>query len=463
MSSGKEKFMNLPEEYIFKMKNLLKDEYDDYISSFSDERLYGIRVNTIKMSVENFKNKNLYELSPVKWCEEGFYYNGANIRPSKNPYYYAGLYYLQEPSAMSTGAVADIKPGDRVLDICAAPGGKSTQAGARLSGEGILVTNDISTSRTKALLKNIELFGLTNAVVLNETPAKIADRFTDFFDKVIIDAPCSGEGMFRKDPDIIKAWNKKMIDFCISAQKEILEACARAVCAGGYIIYSTCTFNPDENERQIEAFLERHPEFELCEVPETFGLDYGRAEWTKSGDAKFRKCGRLWPHKAKGEGHFVAKMKKISGRERTDYSGHENNKIDGFEYFEKFVNDNIKNIEFNGDFETYGEKLYMLPKHLPSFNGIRVVRNGWYLGDIKKKRFEPSQAFAMGISRKNVCLTEELKDYDTAVKYLKGETLETSLNSDGWVLVIFDGLPLGWAKSQRGRLKNKYLPGWKWE
>ena len=455
--------MNLPEQYIEQMKALLGEEYYAYISSFEDDRLYGMRVNTLKMSVEDFKNKRLYELEPVSWCREGFYYNGADVRPSKSPYYHAGLYYLQEPSAMSTGSVADVKPGERILDICAAPGGKSTQVGAGLKGEGILVTNDISTSRTKALLKNVELFGLINAVVLNESPAKIAARFPDFFDKIIIDAPCSGEGMFRKDPDVIKAWGKNMTDFCTSAQYEILEACSKAVCSGGYIIYSTCTFNPDENERQIEAFLKRHPEFELCDIPSQLGLDSGRPEWTEGKDKMFKKCGRLWPHKTKGEGHFVAKMRKTEGAERTDFGGHENNKINGFEYFEDFVDENIKNVNFNGDFETYGEKLYMLPKHLPSFNGLRVVRNGWYLGDIKKNRFEPSQAFAMGLKGENVRLTEELKDYDTAVKYLKGETLETSLNDNGWVLITFDGLTLGWAKSQKGRLKNKYLAGWKWE
>lgn len=455
--------MNLPEEYIIQMKTLLGEEFDDYMASFDDERLYGIRVNTLKISIDDFKNKNLYELSPVKWCKEGFYYNGADVRPSKSPYYHAGLYYLQEPSAMSTGAVADVKPGERVLDVCAAPGGKSTQVGAKLEGRGILVTNDISASRTKALLKNVELFGLTNAVVLNESPDKIAARFPDFFDKVIIDAPCSGEGMFRKDPDVIKAWGKSMADFCVSTQREILEHCSKAVCAGGYIIYSTCTFNPDENERQIEAFLERHPEFELCDIPPEMGLDHGRPEWARSGNAELKKCGRLWPHKADGEGHFVAKLRKTAGRERTDFDGHRNNKIEGFEYFEEFLAKNITGVKFDGDFETYGEKLYMLPKGLPSFNGLRVVRNGWYLGDIKKKRFEPSQAFAMGLNDENVHLTESLTGYDAAVKYLKGETLETKLDEDGWVLVTFDGLTLGWAKSQKGRLKNKYLAGWKWE
>ena len=454
--------MNLPEEYTQRMKELLKDEFDDYMASFNDERLYGIRVNTLKMSVDDFYNKKLYELEPVQWCKEGFYYNGADVRPSKSPYYHAGLYYLQEPSAMSTAAVADIQPGERVLDVCAAPGGKSTQAGAKLKGEGMLVTNDISTSRTKALLKNVELFGLTNAVVLNESPDRIADRFPMFFDKIIIDAPCSGEGMFRKDADVIKAWGKSMSDFCLSAQYEILEACARAVCDGGYIIYSTCTFDPAENENQIDAFLTRHPEFELFEIPPELGLDRGRAEWSKSGNSELKKCGRLWPHKTKGEGHFVAKMRKNGNGERTEFDPQPKKKIDGFEYFEEFIKNNI-NIEFNGDFDNFGEKLYLLPKGMPKLNGLRIVRNGWYIGDIKKKRFEPSQAFAMGLKKENVRLTQELGDYETAIKYLKGETLETDLKEDGWVLVTFDGLTLGWAKSQKGRLKNKYLPGWKWE
>lgn len=363
---------------------------------------------------------------------------------------------------MSTAAVADIQTGERVLDVCAAPGGKSTQAGAKLKGEGMLVTNDISTSRTKALLKNVELFGLTNAVVLNESPDRIADRFPMFFDKIIIDAPCSGEGMFRKDADVIKAWGKSMSDFCLSAQYEILEACARAVCDGGYIIYSTCTFDPAENENQIDAFLTRHPEFELCEIPPELGLDRGRAEWSKSGNSELKKCGRLWPHKTKGEGHFVAKMRKNGNVERTEFDPQPKKKIEGFEYFEEFIKNNI-NIEFNGDFDNFGEKLYLLPKGMPKLNGLRIVRNGWYIGDIKKKRFEPSQAFAMGLKKENVRLTQELGDYETAVKYLKGETLETDLKEDGWVLVTFDGLTLGWAKSQKGRLKNKYLPGWKWE
>lgn len=454
--------MSLPEEYISRMKSLLNTEFDDYIASFSDERLYGIRVNTLKTDINNFYKKGLCELEPVKWCKEGFYYNGADVRPSKSPYYHAGLYYLQEPSAMSTASVADIKPGERVLDVCAAPGGKSTQAGAKLNGKGILVTNDISTSRTKALLKNIELSGITNAIVLNETPEKIANRFPCYFDKIIIDAPCSGEGMFRKDPDIIKAWGKNMTDFCVSAQYEILESCAKAVCDGGYIIYSTCTFNPDENENQIDAFLECHSEFELCEIPPELGLSNGRPEWSNSGNPDLAKCGRIWPHKSQGEGHFVAKMHKRGSGEKTVFLNNTIKKIPGFEYFEEFIHENITK-ELNGDYETFDEKLYLVPKGAPSLRGMRIVRNGWHLGDIKKKRFEPSQAFAMGLNKSEVRLTEELLNYDTAVRYLKGESLETSLEEDGWVLVTFDGLTLGWAKSQKGRLKNKYLPGWKWE
>ena len=454
--------MELPQAFKEKMERLLGAEYTEFLESYEKERKQGLRLNLLKTSRKKFEQEAPFSLSPIPWTEEGYYY-GKEDRPGLHPYHEAGVYYIQEPSAMAVVSLLDPKPGERILDLCAAPGGKSSHIASRLKGQGFLLSNEIHPARARILSQNMERMGVYNCVVSNQEPGQLAPHFTEYFHGIVVDAPCSGEGMFRKDSDIIKAGNKKMIDFCLSAQYEILEACARAVCVGGYIVYSTCTFNPDENERQIEAFLQRHPEFELCDIPEEFGLDHGRPEWTKSGDKKFEKCGRLWPHKISGEGHFVAKMVKTSGKERTDYNGHENNKIDGFEYFEQFLNDNISGIDFNGDFETFGEKLYMLPKNLPSFNGIRVVRNGWYLGDIKKKRFEPSQAFAMGLKKENVKLTEELKDYDTAVKYLKGETLETELEKDGWVLVNFDGLSLGWAKSQKGRLKNKYLPGWKWE
>ena len=246
--------MKLPLEFVDKMKAMLGDEYEAYEKSFDDKRLYGLRINTMKISREELLNRNVYETEDVHWCKEGFYYKEGE-RPSKHPYYHAGMYYLQEPSAMSPGAVIDIEEGDRVLDICAAPGGKSTQVGARLNNTGVLVSNDISTSRIKALVKNIEIFGIKNSIITNESPKKLRTKFEGYFDKIIIDAPCSGEGMFRKEPDVIKAWGDSMTKFCIEQQADILEHASAMLKSGGMILYSTCTFAPEENEKSVNDFL----------------------------------------------------------------------------------------------------------------------------------------------------------------------------------------------------------------
>lgn len=235
--------MKLPLKYTETMKALLGEEYDAYLASFDEERFYGLRVNTLKISAEEMAARGVFSLRPVPWCETGFYYDGAE-RPAKHPYYHAGLYYLQEPSAMSPAATLPIEKGDRVLDLCAAPGGKTTQLGARLGGTGLLVANDISAGRAKTLLKNVELAGIRNAIVMSETPERIAERLPNFFDKILVDAPCSGEGMFRKEPDMVKSWDAEMLAFCRSEQAKILEACAPMLKAGG------CSFIPPVHFRR---------------------------------------------------------------------------------------------------------------------------------------------------------------------------------------------------------------------
>ncbi|MBR2383758.1 MAG: RsmB/NOP family class I SAM-dependent RNA methyltransferase, partial [Anaerotignum sp.] len=235
--------MNLPLEYTEKMKALLGEEYDDYIASFDEGRFYGLRANTLKISPAELQEKGVFTLTNVPWCDGGFYYEGEE-RPAKHPYYHAGLYYLQEPSAMSPAATLPIEEGDIVLDLCAAPGGKTTQLAARLKGTGLLVANDISAGRAKTLLKNVELMGIRNTIVMSETPEKIANRLPEFFDKILVDAPCSGEGMFRKEPDMVKSWDEKMLKFCQTEQAKILEACAPMLKEGGMLLYSTCTFSP---------------------------------------------------------------------------------------------------------------------------------------------------------------------------------------------------------------------------
>ena len=296
--------MNLPQQYIENMKQLLgENEYQQYLQSFEQKKHTGLRINTLKWSTQEFLSKKIFDVECVPWCKEGFYCN-EEIRPAKHPYYASGLYYIQEPSAMSSAAMLPINKEDCVLDICAAPGGKSTQLGAKLGQTGVLVCNDISAGRTKALLKNIELFGITNTIVISETPQKLSKYFKNYFDKILIDAPCSGEGMFRKDSDMVKNWNNDLISHCIQQQKEILQYSADMLKPGGMLLYSTCTFSIEENENIINNFLQYHNEFHIVPIQKKWGFQNG------IGDETLQCCARLFPHKLKGEGHFLALLQK---------------------------------------------------------------------------------------------------------------------------------------------------------
>lgn len=449
--------MSLPEEYLIKMKELLKDEFDDYIKSFEFKRYFGLRANTLKIGADKLKNILDIDLEPIKWCKEGFYYN-ENERPAKHPYYNAGLYYIQEPSAMSTGAMIDIKEGDKVLDLCAAPGGKSTQIGAKLKNTGILISNDISTSRCKALVKNIEVSGIKNAVITNETPEKLKLKFKNYFNKIVVDAPCSGEGMFRKDADIIKSWKSDKTEIC-NIQKNILKNASEMLCEGGIIAYSTCTFSPEENEYIIDDFIKNNDDFEIIDIAKNSGFDFGVPKWVENGIDDLKKCGRLWPYKIKGEGHFLALLKK-----KGEYVNIESEKCvkikdKNLDEYYKFSNEYL-NINIDKNLVMHKNSLYNVPFDI-DLDGLRVIRSGFYLGDIKTKRFEPSQSFAMGIKKedaKNVInfnLNEE-----NLIRYLKGESFLIDAD-EGFNIICVDGFTLGWGKVQNGRLKNKYLPSWR--
>lgn len=355
---------------------------------------------------------------------------------------------------MSPAATLPIGEGDRVLDLCAAPGGKTTQLGARLGGTGLLVANDISAGRAKTLLKNVELAGIRNAIVMSETPERIAERLPHFFDKILVDAPCSGEGMFRKEPDMVKSWDAEMLAFCRSEQAKILEACAPMLKAGGMLLYSTCTFSPEENEKSIGNFLERHPEFELMPIAKKNGFAEGLAPYTD--------CARLYPHRLKGEGHFLALLRKKEAAEGKAIPAESDGRTKQMEGFADFAKEVLYEMP-KGIYKCYGDGLYLLPEGTPKLEKLRVLRTGWMLGTLKKGRFEPSQAFAMGLRKEAVRNVADFPLSDTRViRYLKGETVEAE-GKDGWTLVCVDGFPLGWAKMQKGRLKNKYAVSWKWE
>lgn len=300
--------MQLPEKFTEKMKRLLGEEFPEFLKSYDDDRMYGLRVNTSKISCEEFEKIAPFKIKKIPWVRNGYYYDG-NISPAKHPYYHAGLYYLQEPSAMTPADRLEIREYDAVLDLCAAPGGKATELGVKLGGGGVLVANDISSSRAKALLKNIELFGLTTPFVVSETPARLAEYFPEFFDRILLDAPCSGEGMFRKEPSVIKSYVANGVGYYAKLQKEILIQAVRMLKPGGKMLYSTCTFSPEEDEQSIDYIMDMFPELKLININGYDGFDTGRPEWG-SGNPELKKCVRIWPHRMNGEGHFLALLQK---------------------------------------------------------------------------------------------------------------------------------------------------------
>ena len=292
--------MELPVKFKEQMKELLQEEYGDYLQSFDHDRYYGLRVNTLKISVEEFLKISPFKLKPIPWTNDGFYYSSED-KPSKHPYYYAGLYYLQEPSAMLPAQVLPVDENYIVLDTCAAPGGKSTKLATKLNHTGLLISNDISSSRCQGLLKNIELFGCDNAWVTSEDLTNMEEHYPETFDKILVDAPCSGEGMFRKEPDLIKSWIEKDDTFYPPIQKNILNATISMLKPGGSIVYSTCTFSIHENEEVIQDVLDKHPDLHLVPINKIDGMMPG---------VNMEECVRLYPHKIKGEGHFVALLVK---------------------------------------------------------------------------------------------------------------------------------------------------------
>ncbi len=617
--------MKLPQEFSERMKILLGKEYEEFLKTYEEPRRYGLRVNTLKISAQEFEKIAPFLIERLPWIPGGYWYEkfgtesdeGAADKhagpskeerrlaePSRHPFYYAGLYYLQEPSAMTPASVLPVEPGDRVLDLCAAPGGKATALAAKLKGKGLLVANDISASRAKALLKNLEVFGVTNAFVTNTVPAKLAGQFPLFFDKILVDAPCSGEGMFRKDAANARAWSPEKVDDCAKIQKGILCAAVAMLRPGGLLLYSTCTFAPEEDEQAAAYLLREFPEMELCDIPWYEGFSHGRPElgresWQEyvkanrqepesgrnnaadaAGNIYFReqgrhqenceirekedfqaeqnfqisddrvlaqlsKCVRIFPHKMRGEGHFLALFRKREQREilsenaersphrflydisacEDPFEGTETDRAENcgdaaarkekgdragnrrgraadrkktardshdrrengrkqtgnsmrnsgsvrkdpsraeWEILQEFLQD--VRMDFRKEqIEVRNNQVYLVPEALPEVQGIPFLRNGLYMGEIRRDRFEPSQSFAMALAGDGYASVVALSpDDERTYRYLKGETIEVDdlmpVRAGGWQLVCVDGYPLGWGKLTNGTLKNKYHSGWR--
>lgn len=458
--------MNLPEQYKEKMKKLLgEEEFLCYLDCMEQKNRPGLRVNRLKITREELKEKMKQPFWPVAWIPDGLCYEEV-CQPAKHPYYYAGLYYLQEPSAMTPAFVLSVKPGDKVLDLCAAPGGKSTALAGALQGEGVLYANDISSSRCHALLKNLELCGARNICVSSESPLKLSEFFKGYFDKILVDAPCSGEGMFRKDPDMIASWEKRGPESYIPIQREILTRAVSMLKSGGELLYSTCTFDEGEDEGNVRWLLEEFPEMQIVPIEPFEGAQQGIG---LSG------CLRLYPHKIAGEGHFLAKLKKQEqneGEKNDPQKRRKEKKGEVKPFFHSGLFEFFEDISWQLDEKRLFEKqgsVYLLPDGLELQKGIRYLRTGLYLGEVKKDRFEPSQALAMALKPKEYANTCSFSCEDErVVRYLKGETValtaeEADRLKKGWCLVAVDGFPLGFAKVSAQTLKNKYYSGWRWQ
>jgi len=517
--------MNLPVDFENRMKALLGEEYEAFAKAFCEgSEARGLRFSLSRYPggeeafEKMFRDSSVCEqdgkeaeipLGPednlsgrVPWNKAGFYVP-ADARPGKSILHEAGAYYLQEPSAMVVAALADVKPGEKVLDLCAAPGGKSTALGDALSGEGILVSNEIHPTRVKILSENIERIGISNALVLNETPEKIAELFPEFFNCVVVDAPCSGEGMFRKEEAALTEWSEENVEMCAERQKDILREAVKCVAPGGRMVYSTCTFAPAEDEENVCWLLKEYPEFRIAEIPEEIRevVSEGRPVWTSSQADTLKHCVRIWPHLQKGEGHFAVIFERngfptVTERSPEESSGDENysarknakfekhgksgrgknialsrEQRESFEAFEKETLTEVGRKKFK-EVNTYspdderiaalfGDNLYIMPMYFPG-KGVKIERAGLHVGTFAKNRFEPSLALSRVLKKEDVrnvlSLTEAEKD--KALAYLRGEQINgISADLKGWTLVMYEGYGLGFGKATGGVLKNHYPKG----
>ena len=451
--------ITLPEAFEQEMKQLLgEDEYEAYRKTFDEAVHRGLRVNNGKISTEDFLRRTDFPLQKVPWIPNGFYYDEESCNPAKDGDYYAGLYYLQEPSAMTPASRLPIEPDDRVLDLCAAPGGKATELGSRIGAGGMLLANDISNSRAKALLRNLEIQGVGRVLVTSEDPEKLVSAYPAFFDN----APCSGEGMFRKESSMMRYYSENGPEHYVPIQKKLIEQAYQMLAAGGMLLYSTCTFSIRENEEVIAELLETHPDMEVQEVMPGYE---GFAPGVSVNGRDLSGCVHIFPQRMKGEGHFLALLKKQGESRKRQPSC----LLESVQKLPREAEEFLSNVQMdweNGSFVLVKDQLYFLPEGVCAVKGLRYLRTGLSLGTVKKNRFEPSQALAAYLSKETYasCLTIPKGD-ERVMRYLKGETLSFSLaeyqGKKGWVLVCLDDFSLGWGKINNGTLKNKYYAGWR--
>lgn len=435
-----------------------REEAEAFLQTYQMRYASGLRVNLLKISPQLLAVRTGFHLKPIPFCPSGFYY-APDEEPGKHPFHQAGLYYIQEPSAMYAAEVVHARPGERVLDLCAAPGSKSTQLAVSMGNRGLLVANEVYPKRAKVLSENIERLGITNCLVTNETPERLAHYFPGYFDKILVDAPCSGEGMFRKHPEAAQYWSEEHVAHCAHLQRQILETACRMLRAGGILVYSTCTFSPEENEQVVDWLITTHPDLELVPVDKTDGISSGRPQWSASGRQELQLTARLWPHRLAGEGHFIAKMRKKAPDRPVKTKKMPPLKASRLHDYRLFEQDTLTE-KLQGVFYFQGNQLYLLPDDYPDFANLRVLRAGLHLGEQKKNRFEPNHALALALPSDRFRRRFPLRlEADEWRHYLNGATLPAPSAERGWTIVTVEGYPIGWGKSAGGTLKNNYPKG----
>jgi len=478
----------LPEAFLERMQRLLGSEYEAFAASYEKQRQYGLRRNLLKGSEETFIKGMPFPLERISWVREGYYYD-AGAQPGRHALHEAGAYYIQEPSAMAVAEIVSPRPGERILDLCAAPGGKSTQIAGKMQGCGLLVSNEVMGERARVLSQNVERMGIGNCVVCSESPERMAALFPAFFDRVLVDAPCSGEGMFRKDEAAAGEWNPAAVEMCAKRQALILEEAAKMVKPGGALIYSTCTFSPEENEGTVSAFLQAHEEYSIEETAFEGIFAPGRAEWVEAPGEGIEHTLRLWPHLIRGEGHYAAKLRKRGGASeklpteepsegaapaygvpkkiqdnggagKTEWNITGDKKL--CKLTESFLREELGiggawMERHSGRITKFGDHIYLTPEEMPSLSGFRVLRPGLHLLTEKKNRFEPAHALARTLLRADTQRGLEITEPE-AISYLRGESLLCEAEK-GWTVLFYEGYALGYGKASGGQIKNHYPKG----
>lgn len=463
----------LPDAFRTRMEKLLGGEFPAFLEGYTHPAEAGLRVNTLKIAIADFVNIATAPIEAIPWCPAGFRIlevDRENLRLGRHPYHAAGLYYIQDPSAMAVAEIVNPQPGERVLDLAAAPGGKTTHLAALMEGKGILVANEVHPQRVWTLAENLERWGVRNAVVMNESPQRLENHFGDYFDRVLLDAPCSGEGMFRKNEEALKAWSPELVKSCAARQRELLDTAAGMVRAGGYLAYSTCTFAPEENEQVVEEFLIRNSkQFSLVDIPDRPGFSRGDANWTENGPEDkhyLRRAVRLWHHHGAAEGHFVALFQR-DGNQTAKNARYPYPKLPNESRLAltKFIHDSLNEGVKIERVSLQGSYLYEVPEGMPNLEGLRIIHPGWWVGVMKKNRMEPTHALALGLKRTQVRQNIDFGVDEPGLRaYLRGESLPDP-GPDGWVLVNIRtenealSFPIGWGKRSQGVLKNFYPRG----